>query len=93
MTGNTTQFHMFAQVIEAVWCLQENIIQSVPEANLGSVYGWGFPSFKGGVLQYIDDYGVKEFVEKCELFEKAHGPRFKVPKLLKDKAEQGEGFF
>lgn len=84
---------MFAQVIEAVWCLQEKIIQSIPEANLGSVHGWGFPSFKGGVLQYIDDYGVKEFVEKCELFEKAHGPRFKVPKLLKNKAEKGEGFF
>ncbi len=83
---------MFAQVIEAVWCLQEKIIQSVPEANLGSIYGWGFPSFKGGVLQYINDYGVTTFVEKCEQFEKAHGPRFKVPKLLKTKAEKGETF-
>ncbi len=83
---------MFAQVIEAVWCLQEKIIQSVPEANLGSVYGWGFPSFKGGVLQYINDYGVAAFVERCKLFEKAHGPRFKVPKLLKLKAESGETF-
>ncbi len=87
-----TERFMFAQVIEAVWCLQENIIQSVPEANLGSVYGWGFPAFKGGVLQYINDYGISEFVERCESFEKAHGPRFKAPILLKRKAESGELF-
>jgi 3-hydroxyacyl-CoA dehydrogenase / enoyl-CoA hydratase / 3-hydroxybutyryl-CoA epimerase len=83
---------MFAQVIEAVWCLQEKIIQSVPEANLGSIYGWGFPAFKGGVLQYINDYGIVAFVERCELFEKTHGPRFKVPKLLKEKSERNEVF-
>lgn len=90
--GEIIERFMFAQVIEAVWCLQERIIQSVPEANLGSVYGWGFPSFKGGVLQYINDYGLKEFVERCMLFEKAHGPRFKVPKLLIEKMEKGESF-
>ena len=83
---------MFSQVIEAVWCLQEKIIHSVPEANLGSIYGWGFPSFKGGVLQYINDYGIGAFVERCSQFEKIHGPRFKVPSLLKRKAERGERF-
>ncbi len=87
-----TERFMFAQVIEAVWCLQEKIILSVPEANLGSIYGWGFPSFKGGVLQYINDYGIGAFVERCSQFEKIHGPRFKVPNLLKRKAEKGESF-
>jgi len=81
---------LFAQVIEAVWCLQEKIIHSVPEANLGSIYGFGFPSFKGGVLQYINDYGVKNFIEKCEELEKIHGPRFKAPSLLKKKMEKEE---
>ncbi|MFT5167336.1 MAG: 3-hydroxyacyl-CoA dehydrogenase/enoyl-CoA hydratase/3-hydroxybutyryl-CoA epimerase [Saprospiraceae bacterium] len=81
---------LFAQSIEAVWCLQENIIQSVPEANLGSIYGFGFPAFKGGVIQYINDYGIKNFVEKCEELEKVHGPRFKAPSLLKKKVEKEE---
>ncbi len=83
---------MFAQVIEAVWCLQEKIIKSVPEANLGSVYGWGFPAFKGGTLQYINDYGVEAFVEQCQHYEQLHGPRFKVPRLLRKRAEKGETF-
>jgi len=83
---------LFVQVIEAVWCLQEGIIQTVAEANLGSIYGWGFPAFRGGVIQYINDYGMKAFVERCAYYEQVHGPRFKVPKLLKKKVAAGEGF-
>ena len=77
---------MFVQVIEAVWCLQEGIIKSVPEANLGSIYGWGFPSFKGGAIQYINDYGLKDFIKKCDSFKKSHGPRFKAPSLIRKKS-------
>ncbi|MEL6926152.1 MAG: 3-hydroxyacyl-CoA dehydrogenase family protein, partial [Bacteroidota bacterium] len=83
---------LFVQVIEAVWCLQEGIIQSVPEANLGSIYGWGFPSYKGGVLQYINDYGVEAFVEQCDRFREIHGPRFKAPSLLRRKIKAAESF-
>jgi len=79
---------LFAQVIEAVWCLQEGIIQSEPEANLGSIHGWGFPSFKGGVLQYINSYGVPEFMDRCKHYEEQYGPRFKAPKWLRQKAEE-----
>lgn len=75
---------LFAQVIEAGWCLQENVIQSIPEANLGSIYGWGFPAYKGGVIQYIFDYGKAAFLEKCEQLQQAHGHRFSVPKYLKN---------
>ncbi|MEM1318689.1 MAG: 3-hydroxyacyl-CoA dehydrogenase NAD-binding domain-containing protein [Bacteroidota bacterium] len=79
---------LFVQVIEAVWCLQEKIIHSVPEANLGSIYGWGFPAFRGGVLQFIDSYGLQQFIERCNHYEQLHGPRFKVPRLLRQKAAQ-----
>ena len=83
---------LFAQVIEAVWCLQEKIIKSVPEANLGSIYGFGFPAFKGGVIQYINDYGLKDFIAKCGELEKIHGPRFKAPSLLKKKMAEEKVF-
>lgn len=79
---------LFVQVIEAVWCLQEGIIESVAEANLGSIYGWGFPRFNGGVLQYVNSYGLPEFLERCKHYEKLHGPRFKAPKWLKIKTEE-----
>ena len=78
---------LFAQVIEAVWCLQEGIIHSVAEANLGSIFGWGFPGFKGGVIQFISDYGKTAFIAKCEEYEALFGPRFKAPKLLKQPVE------
>ncbi len=73
---------LFVQVIEAFWCLQEGVIRTEAEANLGSIYGWGFPAFKGGVIQFVHDYGVSAFLSRCAHFESVHGPRFKPPKLL-----------
>ena len=73
---------LYVQVIEAAWCMQEKVIQSEAEANLGSIHGWGFPSFSGGVLQHIEDVGREKFIQSCEAFEQAHGPRFKVPKYI-----------
>ncbi len=81
---------LFAQVIEAVWCLQEKVIGTIAEANLGSVLGWGFPAFKGGALQYIDDYGLQKFVDRCKVFEERYGQRFSVPPLLKRKLKSDQ---
>lgn len=78
-----TERLLFVQVLEAVWCMQEKVILSIPAANLGSIYGWGFPSFKGGVIQYIHDYGVAAFLDRCQTFEQKYGRRFKAPKHLK----------
>ena len=73
---------LFTQVIEAVWCMQEKVIHSIAAANLGSIYGWGFPAFKGGVIQYIADYGIARFIAKCKNYEATYGQRFKTPRLL-----------
>jgi 3-hydroxyacyl-CoA dehydrogenase/enoyl-CoA hydratase/3-hydroxybutyryl-CoA epimerase len=73
---------LFAQVIEAVWCLQEGVIKTVPEANLGSIFGWGFPAFKGGVIQFVLDYGKENFLARCMELQQTHGQRFKAPKWL-----------
>ncbi len=77
---------LFVQVIEAFWCLQEGIIKTVEEGNLGSIFGWGFPSFRGGVYQFVNDYGVEKFIKRCEEFEKKLGPRFQIPKRLRKMA-------
>lgn len=73
---------LFAQVIEAIWCMQEKVILSKAAANLGSIYGWGFPAYKGGVLQYIVDYGPESFMQRSQQFQKDFGQRFQVPKLF-----------
>ena len=89
--GNKTDFDLkeieerllFVQVLEAVWCLHEKVIHLIPEANLGSVFGWGFPAFKGGVIRFIEDYGREDFIARCRELEAKFGPRFKVPGWLK----------
>ncbi len=75
----------FAQIIEAVWCIQEKVINSEEEANIGSIFGWGFPDFKGGVIQYISSYGIENFLEKCSELEAIHGQRFRAPSWLRKK--------
>lgn len=82
-----TERLLFAQVIEAVWCLQEGIVKTEAEANLGSIHGWGFPAFKGGVFQFVEDYGLDNFIVQCNAYEKQYGPRFKVPKYILEKAQ------
>lgn len=83
---------LFAQVIEAIWCMQEKVISSVPEANLGSIYGWGFPAFTGGIFQYVNSYGLDDFIVKCEQFKQDYGPRFRVPCILKQMRKEGKVF-
>jgi 3-hydroxyacyl-CoA dehydrogenase/enoyl-CoA hydratase/3-hydroxybutyryl-CoA epimerase len=78
---------LFAQAIEAIWCLQEKVVLTEAEANLGSVYGWGFPAFHGGVIQFVYAYGIEAFIARCKEYEQKHGPRFKVPKWLLDKVQ------
>lgn len=83
---------MFVQAIEAVRTLEQGTIRSVEEANIGSVWGWNFPLFKGGVLQYINDYGLNNFIEKAAILKAQYGIRFSLPNLIRDKAEKGETF-
>ena len=73
---------LIVQVLEVLWCLHEGVVKSTAEANLGSIYGWGFPAFKGGAVQYISDYGKEEFIARCKHYEAQHGPRFQVPDII-----------
>jgi 3-hydroxyacyl-CoA dehydrogenase / enoyl-CoA hydratase / 3-hydroxybutyryl-CoA epimerase len=73
---------IFTQVLQAVRCLDEGVVQSAAEANLGSIYGWGFPAFKGGVLQFINDYGFDAFVTRCQYLAQQYGARFAPSEML-----------
>jgi 3-hydroxyacyl-CoA dehydrogenase/enoyl-CoA hydratase/3-hydroxybutyryl-CoA epimerase len=77
-----TERLLFAQVLEALWCLHEKVIPTIEEADIASILGWGFPRNKGGVIQCIADYGVYAFVLRCKDFETRLGPRFQLPKRL-----------
>ena len=74
---------LFAQVLEAGWCLHEEVLSLVAEANLGSIYGWGFPANYGGVIQYARQYGGEGFLERADELRAESGPRFTVCRTLR----------
>lgn len=83
---------LFVQALDTVRCLEEGVLRSVADANIGSIFGWGFAPFQGGTLQFINGYGLKPFIERAKQLEAQYGERFSVPKLLQDKADKGELF-
>ena len=85
---------LFAEAIESVKCLDEGVLTSVADANVGSILGIGFPGWTGGVLQYINGYpgGLNGFVARARELAARYGSRFDPPPLLLDKAARGELF-
>ncbi|MGW1465935.1 3-hydroxyacyl-CoA dehydrogenase NAD-binding domain-containing protein [Streptomyces sp. NPDC002308] len=85
---------LFVEALDAVRCLEEGVLVSVADANIGSLLGIGFPPWTGGVLQYINGYegGLTGFVARARELAEQHGERFAPPELLLRKAEQGETF-
>ncbi len=78
------------QAIEAFKCLEEGVLNSVVDGDLGSVLGWGFPIFTGGALSYIDFVGMQQFVAECDDFSSRFGARFAVPDELRALSEAGK---
>ena len=83
---------LFIMAIETVRCMQEEVLTSVRDANIGSIMGIGFPAWTGGALQYINQFGLDEFVTRAEQLTDIYGDRFSPPELLIKKAERGERF-
>jgi 3-hydroxyacyl-CoA dehydrogenase/enoyl-CoA hydratase/3-hydroxybutyryl-CoA epimerase len=68
------------------------VLRSVPDANIGSIFGIGFPPLHGGALQYVNAYGPNAFVARSRALAAAYGDRFEPPALLVRKADAGEIF-
>ena len=83
---------LFAEAIESVKCYDEGVLRSVPEANIGSIFGIGMAPWTGGVLQYINYIGLPQFVKRADELAAKHGDRFAPPQLLRDMAAQGKTF-
>jgi 3-hydroxyacyl-CoA dehydrogenase/enoyl-CoA hydratase/3-hydroxybutyryl-CoA epimerase len=85
---------LFAESLESVRCLDEGVIESVADANIGSILGIGFPGWTGGVLQYINGYdgGVAGFVARARELAEKYGERFEPPASLVEKAERGDSY-
>ena len=77
---------LFVQALDTVRCLEEGVLESVVDANVGSIFGIGFAAWTGGAVQFLNQYGLAKAVTRAKVLENKYGERFKAPQLLKDRA-------
>jgi 3-hydroxyacyl-CoA dehydrogenase/enoyl-CoA hydratase/3-hydroxybutyryl-CoA epimerase len=83
---------LFIQAIETVRCLEEGVLRTIEDANIGSIFGIGYAPWTGGAIQYINQYGVRAFTERARELANEYGDRFSPPTLLLEKAESNDLF-
>ncbi len=86
--------YLFAMALETAKCFEEGVIASAAAANVGSIFGIGYPPMHGGTVQFIQGYcgGLAGFVGRARELAAAYGPRFEPRAWLVAKAECGEKF-
>jgi 3-hydroxyacyl-CoA dehydrogenase/enoyl-CoA hydratase/3-hydroxybutyryl-CoA epimerase len=91
--GEVRKRLLYIQALETARCFEEGVVTEAADADLGSIFGWGFPPYTGGTLSFIDTLGVRSFVAECDRLAAAYGPRFKVPRGLRERAETNSPFY
>ncbi len=84
---------MLIQSIETVRCLEEGVLTSPADADVGAILGWGYPPFRGGPIGQIHTMGVANFVAACDRLAEQRGERFRPGESLRKKSAEGSQFF
>lgn len=82
-----------AMVNEAALCLQEGIIESALDGDVGAVFGLGFPPFRGGPFRFVDNFGVDHVVKVMQNLQTDHGSRFNPAPILLEYMAAGKKFY
>ena len=84
---------MFAQTLEAVRAFEDGVLEDIREGDVGAILGWGFAPWTGGPFAWLDMLGAARAVEICDRLTTDHGDRFSAPRLLREMADSGRGFY
>jgi 3-hydroxyacyl-CoA dehydrogenase/enoyl-CoA hydratase/3-hydroxybutyryl-CoA epimerase len=84
---------LYIQALETARCLEEGVLTHPADGDIGSVLAWGYPSWTGGTLSFIDTVGIQTFVIECERLAKHYGDRFKPSAWLRQGALSGEPIY
>ena len=84
---------VLAMVNEAARCLEEGILRSVRDGDVGAVFGIGFPPFRGGPFRYVDTVGAATIVRELQELNVRHPPRFEPAAVLLEMAQAGRRFY
>ena len=83
---------LFSNVIESLKCLEEGVLHSVADGNIGSIFGIGAPPWTGGYIQFVNTFGLENFVNRCDELAKRYGDRFSAPQIVRDKLNNNQSF-
>ncbi|RLV60352.1 fatty acid oxidation complex subunit alpha FadJ [Parashewanella curva] len=89
----TVQRCVVQMLNEAARCLDEGIIASPRDGDIGAIFGIGFPPFLGGPFRYMDEMGADKLVTLLKGYQATHGDRFEPCELLVKMAEEGKKFY
>ena len=84
---------LYVQAIDSVRCMEEGVVTHPADADIGSIFGWGFPPYTGGTISFIETVGLAEFVREADRLAERYGDRFRVPETLREMANNGETFY
>ncbi|HSJ10607.1 MAG TPA: 3-hydroxyacyl-CoA dehydrogenase NAD-binding domain-containing protein [Longimicrobiales bacterium] len=84
---------LLAMVNEAARVLEDGIVATPGDVDLGMITGTGFPPFRGGLLRWADSLGMAEVLRRLEALEARHGARFTPASLIRERAAEGRGFY
>jgi len=84
---------LYVQAIETVRCMDEGVVTHPADADIGSIFGWGYPPYTGGTISFIETVGLQEFVDEADRLAATYGARFAVPDSLRSMAATGETFY
>ena len=81
---------LFVQSLDTLRCYEENVLESVIDANIGSIFGIGFAPWTGGAIQFLNQYGLDRAVQRTNELEAKYGERFKAPQRLVESVPSGQ---
>ncbi|MDH1363668.1 3-hydroxyacyl-CoA dehydrogenase NAD-binding domain-containing protein [Acinetobacter johnsonii] len=81
---------LFVQSLDTLRCYEENVLESIIDANIGSIFGIGFAPWTGGAIQFLNQYGLDQAVQRASELEAKYGERFKAPHRLVESVPSGQ---
>ena len=84
---------LFAQVLEAVRALEEDVLEDIREGDVGAILGWGFAPWSGGPFSWLDIIGSPYAAERCDELAATYGKRFETPALLREMGDKTQTFY
>ncbi|MCO7223905.1 3-hydroxyacyl-CoA dehydrogenase NAD-binding domain-containing protein [Pleionea sp. CnH1-48] len=83
---------LYIMALETARSVEEGVLKNARDANIGSIFGLGYPAWTGGTLQFINQVGLKQFVTRSQALAEQLGERFSPPQLLIDMAANEQTF-